>query len=219
VSIEENLTVIRSRIQVACDLVGRDPASVTLIAASKNQPLQKLEEAYSLGLRDFGESRLQEAEAKVEAMPGDITWHFIGTLQSNKAKKIAGLFSVIHTLEKESQLREIDKSGRQIDVLQEVNIADEPQKSGNTVNILDDFRKQVLNYSTVRYRGLMTIGPAVSDPEMMRPFFRLMKRINDEAGGDWLSMGMSDDFDVAVQEGSTHIRVGTALFGERERNT
>ncbi len=192
---------------------------MTLIAASKNQPLQKLEEAYSLGLRDFGESRLQEAEAKVEAMPGDITWHFIGTLQSNKAKKIAGLFSVIHTLEKESQLREIDKSGRQIDVLQEVNIADEPQKSGNTVNILDDFRKQVLNYSTVRYRGLMTIGPAVSDPEMMRPFFRLMKRINDEAGGDWLSMGMSDDFDVAVQEGSTHIRVGTALFGERERNT
>ncbi len=201
----------------ACESAGRQTESVTLISVSKNQPLEKLWEAYELGLRDFGESRLQEAESKILAMPKDVQWHFIGNLQSNKAKRIATLFSVIHTLDKEAQLKEIAKANRPVDVLLEVNIADEPQKSGNPVNLLDAFRSQVLNCELTRFRGLMTIGPAVEDPELMRPYFRLMKQINDRAGGEWLSMGMSGDFEVAIQEGSTHIRVGTALFGERDK--
>jgi uncharacterized pyridoxal phosphate-containing UPF0001 family protein len=129
---------------------------------------------------------------------------------------VASLFSVIHTIEKESQLREIAKADRAIDALLEVNIADEPQKSGIPVNELDALASKVLNCPLTRLRGLMTIGPAFDDPEMMRPYFRLMKKINDDVGGKWLSMGMSGDFEVAIQEGSTHIRVGTALFGERQ---
>ena len=214
-SISENLKSIQDRVVRSANNVDRDPASVTIIAASKNQPLSKLIEAYELGIRHFGESRLQEAEPKIAAMPDDITWHFIGTLQSNKAKKIANLFSVIHTLDKESQLKEIGKATGQVDVLLEVNIANEPQKSGIPVNVLDALRHQVLNYSKVHFRGLMTIGPIVEEPEMMREYYRLMKKLNDDAGGEWLSMGMSGDFEVAIQEGSTHIRIGTALFGER----
>jgi len=214
-SIEANLTSLQDRINRACEQAGRNPRDVTLIAASKNQPVENLLKAYELGVRDFGESRLQEAETKIARMSDDVNWHFIGTLQSNKAKKIAGLFDVIHTLDKESQLRELSKNGCEIDAFIEVNIANEPQKSGIPVNMLDAFVSQVLNYPLTRFRGLMTIGPAVEDPELMRPYFRLMKKINDDVGGEWLSMGMSGDFEVAIQEGSTHIRVGTALFGER----
>ncbi len=211
-----NLRTIRDRIAKACDLAGRDPASVTLVAASKGHPAHKIQEAYDIGLRVFGESRLQEAIPKIEILPRDIEWHFIGALQSNKAKKAAGYFHVIHTLETTGQLRELAKSGRTIDALIEVNIAEEPQKSGIPVNLLDAYHKQVLNCSAVQFRGLMTIGPDNCDPEQMRSYFRKLAKIGSELGGNWLSMGMSDDFEVAIQEGSTHIRIGTALFGQRD---
>lgn len=213
--IASRLNRIRGQIEIAARSVGREPEDVTLIAVSKTVGIEAIREAYDAGQRHFGESRLQEAMPKTEALPDDIVWHFVGTLQSNKAKRAAQLFDVIHTLESESQLREIAKAGRDIDGLIEVNIADEPQKSGISVKNLEAFANSGLQYPSVHLRGLMTIGPPLLDPEAMRPFFRELRKLGDGIGGQWLSMGMSDDFDVAIQEGATHVRVGTAIFGSR----
>ena len=198
--------------------MGRDPASVTLIAVTKTVDAGAIRDAYDLGLRHFGENRLQEALQKRDALPTDVVWHFIGKLQSNKARKVAECFAAIHTLESASQLRELNKTQAQIDCLIEVNIADEPQKSGIPAKMLDVFVKSVAEYKGVRFRGLMTVGPAMQNAELMRPYFKRMRELRLSVGGEWLSMGMSNDFDVAIQEGATHVRVGTALFGERTRN-
>jgi PLP dependent protein len=214
-NLKQNLGEIDKRVHRACDAVGRDPAGVTLIAVTKTVGLDAIREAYDLGVRDFGESRIQEAAPKIEVLPGDITWHFIGNLQSNKAKRAGQLFDVIHTFTSEGQLREMAKSGRTVSGLIEVNIAEEAQKGGISIKQLDDFETVVLNYPHVLLRGLMTVGPATEDPEAMRPYFRKLRELNVAAGLEWLSCGMSGDFDVATQEGATHIRVGTALFGAR----
>jgi pyridoxal phosphate enzyme (YggS family) len=182
---------------------------------TKSVPVDQIQAAYDLGLRHFGESKLQEAIPKIEALPRDIVWHFIGKLQSNKAKKVAQLFSVIHALDSENQLREIEKGRQNVEGLIEVNIADEPQKSGISTESLDEYVKAVLQCHHVRFRGLMTIGPNLHDPEHMRPYFIRLRKLGEQVGAEWLSMGMSADFDVAIQEGATHIRVGSALFGER----
>lgn len=201
--------------EAACESVGRDPASVTLIAVSKTHPADAIREAYDHGLRHFGESRLQELEPKAAALPADITWHFIGHLQSNKAKRVAAQASAIHTLFNAGQLREIEKAGHPIDGLIEVNIAEEPQKSGLLLSGIDDFTRTLLDCKQILFRGLMTIGPALDEMEQMRPYFCRMREVNERIGGQWLSMGMSHDFEVAIQEGSTHVRIGTALFGAR----
>lgn len=171
--------------------------------------------AYDAGHRHFGESRLQEAQPKIEALPADIIWHFIGTLQSNKAKKIAQLFPYIHTISSESQLREIAKAESSVQGFIEVNIANEAQKAGISTDELDVFAQTVLSYSQVHLTGLMTIGPSVSDPELSRPYFRELRNHAHRLGVEKISMGMSQDFDVAIQEGATHIRVGSAIFGSR----
>jgi len=211
----DRLREIQARMCQAAESVGRDPASVTLIAVSKTRSIPELQAAYDLGLRHFGESKVQEAIPKVEALPKDITWHFIGHLQSNKAKKCAEYFSVIHSLSSEGQLREIEKGARTVDGLIEINIAEESQKSGILPNDLDQFALSALQYKRTRIRGLMTIGPQVDNPEDMRPWFRTLANLSANVGTGWKSMGMSSDFEVAIQEGASHIRVGTALFGER----
>jgi hypothetical protein len=188
---------------------------VQIVAVTKTVPTEVVQEAYSLGLRHFGESRLQEALPKIEAMPDDVVWHFVGRLQSNKAKRAAQHFHVVHTLESLDQLREIAKAGRQIDGLVEVNLGEEPQKAGLAPKDLDKFISEVANCKEVRFRGLMAIGPLASVPELSRPDFRALASLGKEVGAEWLSMGMSGDFDVAIQEGATHVRIGTALFGER----
>lgn len=213
--IASRLDRIRERIEIAARSVGRDPSEVTLIAVSKTVDVEAIQSAYDVGQRHFGESRLQEALPKIEALPTDIVWHFIGKLQSNKAKRAAMSFAVIHTLESDSQLRELAKAGREVDGLIEVNIADEPQKSGISAKNLEAFANSGLQYPSVHLRGLMTIGPPLQDPEAMRPFFRELRMLGERIGGQWLSMGMSDDFEVAIQEGATHVRVGTAIFGSR----
>ena len=214
-SIAERLAGIRRRIQEACASAERSPSEVTLIAISKNHPLEALLEAYESGQRHFGESRLQEALPKIEAMPRDVTWHFIGKLQSNKVRRVCEVFHVLHTLESESQLQELAKVERQLDTLVEVNLGEEPQKSGILPENLDVFHKLLLNLPASRFCGLMTIGPIEDDAEKSRGLFRELSRLNREIDGKWLSMGMSDDFEVAIQEGSTHVRVGTAIFGSR----
>lgn len=209
------LKAVRERIDRACEQVDRDPAEVTLIAVSKTHPVEAIQALYDEGVRNFGENRLQEAGPKIEALPGDIVWHFIGHLQSNKAKRIAQLFNVVQTLCQPRQLDELVKAERSVDGLIEINIANEAQKSGLSTEDLDGYLLQVLNCPYVQFQGLMTVGPAVSDPEQMRPFFGNLRKMNERIGGKWLSMGMSGDMEVAIQEGSTHIRVGTALFGRR----
>jgi len=206
---------IQGRIRAAAESVDRDPATVTLVAVSKTQPVEAIRALYELGVRDFGESRLQEALPKIEALPSDIRWHFIGSLQSNKAKQVAGIFSAIHTVCNERQLSEIEKGGKLVPAFVEINIADEPQKAGIGVGALDGFIAKALNYEYTQICGLMTIGPAGLEPEEMRGCFRELSRHNQRIGGKWLSMGMSGDFEVGIQEGATHVRVGTALFGVR----
>lgn len=213
--IADNLSRIEERIHLACERAGRNREEITLIAVSKTVPTDLIRIAYDLGVRDFGESRVQEAIPRFEALPKDIRWHFVGKLQSNKIKKIAPLGWVVHTLESQSQLTEIQKLEEPVQALIEVNIGEEPQKSGLLPEELPVFFESVLHCSNVHFLGLMAIGPQVDDPELMRPYFRKLKTLNDQLGGNWLSMGMSGDFEVAIQEGSTHIRVGTALFGVR----
>ncbi|MBS1719502.1 MAG: YggS family pyridoxal phosphate-dependent enzyme [Armatimonadetes bacterium] len=213
-SLETRLQGVRDRLSRACDAAGRDPASVTLIAVSKTFPLDLLKEAYDLGVRDFGESRWQEAKPKIEAMPDDVTWHFIGHLQSNKAKAIGTAFDWVHTVSTESALKELSKVPGGVDAFIEVNSGEESQKSGIFPNFLDDFAKIALQYPLVRLLGLMHIGPAL-EPEAARKFHRLVNERRKSLGLQFLSAGMSHDMEVAIQEGSTHIRIGSAIFGER----
>jgi pyridoxal phosphate enzyme (YggS family) len=210
-----NLREIQDRITRSCEGVGRDPASVTLVAVSKLQPVEAIQGLYDLGVRDFGESRLQEAVGKMEALPSDIRWHFIGHLQSNKARQVGASFDWIHTVCTEAQLREFEKGSRRVRAMIEINIANEPQKSGISQDALDGFITKALNYKYTQICGLMTIGPAGLEAEEMRGYFREVRGLNEKIGGTCLSMGMSGNFDVAIQEGATHIRVGTALFGAR----
>jgi len=213
--LEQRYRQVLAEIARACSISGRDIGSVTLVAVSKTYSVENIQCLYDLGHRDFGESRLQEAEPKITALPKDINWHMIGNLQSNKAKRVAQLFEVIHTLSTDGQLREIEKSEKLIDGFIEVNIGEEPQKSGLYTKSLDEYHQHALNSKQVNFLGLMTIGPLVESPELMRPHFRRLKTLNEELGGTCLSMGMSGDFSVAIQEGATHVRVGSAIFGSR----
>ena len=215
VTTKARFRAVRDEIERNCSLISRDPASVTLIAVSKTQSVDNVRKLYDLGHREFGESRLQELEPKAEALPNDIVWHFIGKLQSNKIRRAASICSVIHTIESESQIKEFSKLSKQISVLIEVNIAIEEQKSGIFPKSLDVFHQSVIQSNLAEFRGLMTIGPIVREAEDSRPYFADLRRLNEKIGGDWLSMGMSGNFGVAIQEGATHIRVGTSLFGER----
>jgi len=212
-NIAENLGKIRELIARSEIQSGRVPGSVSLIAVSKGVTAEKIMEAYENGQRDFGESRLQEAQPKIETLPKDICWHFIGELQSNKVKPVANLFTVIHSLDRNSQLSPLQKIDSPIDALIEVNIGKEQQKSGILPDALDEFIESVLKCKHVRLRGLMTIGPVHQNPESARPYFQQLKKLADRFGPEaWLSMGMSSDFEVAIQEGSTHVRVGSAIF-------
>jgi len=216
VSIRANLEAVRSRIETSCRSVGRDPEEVTLIAVSKNQSVHAIQEAYELGCRNFGESRLQEAVPKIAALPNDVIWHFIGVLQTNKAKRIASLFPFVHTFCKESQLSEADKAENPIEGFIEVNIADEEQKSGVHPRMLDGYHAKLIQSRHVHFRGLMSIGPADVGPDVIRSYFKELKALADKLESSSISMGMSNDFDVAIQEGASHIRIGTAIFGSRQ---
>lgn len=185
------------------------------MAVSKTFGLEAISAAYHAGQRHFGESRLQEAIPKIAALPADIVWHFIGPLQSNKAKKVAALFDVVHSFDRESQLHESVKGRLNLSGLIEVNIGSEAQKAGlpPDAKALIAFRDRMLAAGII-FEGLMTIGPEVG-PEAMRPYFRRLFSLNEELGGKWLSMGMSGDFETAIEEGATHVRIGSAIFGSR----
>jgi pyridoxal phosphate enzyme (YggS family) len=207
----EGLIRVRERIALACARAGRDPASVTLVAVSKTQPVERLREAFEAGQRVFGENYAQELRAKADALPG-AEWHFIGALQTNKARIVVGRAALIHTCDRLSLARELAKRAASQRVLLEVNIGREPQKSGALPQDVPALLDAVRALPTLRCEGLMCIPPAAGDP---RPHFRALRELAGKLGLRELSMGMSADYETAIEEGATIVRVGTAIFGAR----
>jgi hypothetical protein len=227
-SIQDNLRTIRKKIDTAAGGCGRNPEDITLVGVSKKMPVEKLRQAIDAGLTDLGENYIQEAVDKIDAIGRPaVCWHFIGHLQSNKARFAVQYFDLIHTVDKIKLAKEIDKQAQKIDkrqkVLVQVNIAEEETKSGADAREVVELAKAVTQFENLELQGLMCMPPFFDDPEDARPYFRHLVKIkeqivaagvNDEAMCH-LSMGMSHDFAVAIQEGATLVRVGTAIFGSR----
>ena len=217
-----NLAAVRARIAQACGRAGRDPASVKLVAVSKVQPVEAIREALEAGQRAFGENYAQELREKADAI-GDaavIEWHFLGALQTNKVKMVVGKVALVHTCDRPSLAQELNKRAAALGTVQrvlvEVNLAEEPQKGGIAPRELGRFVDAIRSLPSLRGEGLMCIPPAEDDP---RKHFRRLRELRDELGGaaalPELSMGMSADYEAAIEEGATIVRVGTAIFGER----
>lgn len=217
--IAERLSVIRDRIERACAAVQRDPASVTLIAVSKTFPATDVAEAWRAGQRDFGENRVQEGVEKARLLANqgiEPTWHLIGHLQRNKVRAALGAFAILQAVDSERLLEAIEAAAAApVRVLIEVNVAGEATKFGVAPADLDTLLRSAATLERVRVEGLMTVAPRVPDPADARPVFRQLRELADRHGLATLSMGMSEDFEAAIAEGSTHVRIGRAIFGER----
>ena len=215
VSIRDDLLAVERRIADACARAGRQRDEVTLVAVSKTKPAAMIEEAIAAGVTEVGENRVQEARDKKPLVHGSARWHLIGHLQSNKAKDAVRLFDVIQTIDSvelaEKVARAAASAGKVQEVLIEVNIGDEPQKSGALPADVERLARSVGSIDALRLRGLMAIPPA----EDARRWFRELRALRDAAGLPELSMGMTEDFETAIEEGATIIRVGRAIFGER----
>lgn len=222
-SIADNLTHVRHRMEAAARQARRDHARITLVAVSKAMPGAFIREAFTAGQRDFGESYVQELKAKADLLTDlALTWHFIGHLQRNKAGHAAAVATTIHSLDSFPLAEALhQRATRPIDVFIEVNLGNEASKSGVATNALLPLARHVIALDRLRLRGLMGIPPFAADPEQSRPHFRRLRLLHDELqqklGRELpdLSMGMSHDFEVAIAEGATIVRVGTAIFGER----
>jgi pyridoxal phosphate enzyme (YggS family) len=228
-ALTDNLAAIKKRIETACRLCGRSPDQVALIAVSKTVSEHRVREAVAAGLYNFGENYIQEARTKIPQVPGQsLTWHFIGHLQTNKVKYAVKLFDLIHTVDSLKLAREIDRQAAKIgkcqSILIQVNVAREESKWGISPSEADALVRGVAPLEHIVLKGLMTMPPFFHQPEKVRPFFRALARLKDRIDqlhvpgvkmGE-LSMGMSGDFEAAIQEGATLIRVGTAIFGERD---
>ncbi len=226
--IRENIAFVEKEIMEACRRAGRDREQVSLIAVSKTKPVSMLEEAYAAGIRDFGENRVQELMEKVPVLPEDIRWHMIGHLQRNKVKYIVGKVWMIHSVDSLELAEEISREAvkRQVTVriLLEVNVAEEESKFGVTVKEAFGLAETAAKLPGIQVEGLMTIAPYVEDPEENRIYFKRLKELSvdiydkniDNVNMNVLSMGMTGDYSVAVEEGATYVRVGTGIFGERK---
>ncbi len=221
-----NLAAVRGRIEAAAAGAGRDPASVTLVGVSKTVPPARILEAIEAGLGDLGENRVQEAREKAPLLPDRVRWHLVGHLQSNKAVHAARLFDVVHSVDSVDILRRLDQAaereGRRIEALVQVDLAGEATKFGVPESGLDAVLEAAAGCRQVAVRGLMILPPYDPDPQKSRPHFRRLRDLLEAARGrhpgldlEQLSMGMSEDFEVAIEEGATMVRVGRALFGER----
>jgi pyridoxal phosphate enzyme (YggS family) len=236
-----NLESVQGRIAAAAQRVGRDPADITLVAVTKTQPIDAIQAVYELGLRNFGENRVGEAQSKIDHLPPDCTWHMIGHIQSRKAKDVLSLFQVIHSVDTVKLARRLDRLQRSesptaaqpLPVLLECNVSGEASKYGfaadsSSVSLADDEGTldalladvaEITALPELRVQGLMTMAPIVPDPEDARPVFVRLRQLRDHLAAafpqvDWhhLSMGMTDDFEVAIEEGATLVRLGRALF-------
>lgn len=217
--LQGRLAAIEERLAKVCARTGRGRESITLLAVSKVFPASAIEEAYGLGLREFGENYVQEFEGKfadVKDLPG-ARFHFIGHLQSNKARRAAQLFSTIQTVDSEKLARRLNEAGTPLDVYLEVKLSEEESKAGCPPEELEALVAAVRAMPHLTLRGLMTMPPWSDVAELSRPYFRRLAALAGEHGVAGLSMGMSHDFEVAIEEGATLIRVGTALFGKRRK--
>lgn len=225
--LKDALIEVENNILDACERSGRNPEEVTLIAVSKTKPVEMLQEVYNEGIRDFGENYVQELADKIEIMPKDIRWHMIGHLQRNKVKYLVGKVACIHSVDSLRLAEVINersiKLGVVTKIMAEVNIAGEESKFGFTRDEVFDFAEKISTMEGVKLVGLMTSAPYVNDPEENRQYFREMKSLSVDINEKninninitELSMGMTNDYIVAVEEGATHVRVGTAIFGAR----
>ena len=226
----ENYRAIEEKVEKACLRAGRKREDVTLIAVSKTKPVSMIHELLPLGVRDFGENKVQELTEKEELLPKDIRWHMIGHLQRNKVKYVVGKACMIHSVDSLRLAEEISKEAlkKQISVpiLVEVNVAGEESKFGVSVQEAPFLVEQICRLPGIEVKGLMTIAPYVEDPEENRIVFRNLRKLSVDIGEknfdnvtmDILSMGMTGDYEVAIEEGATHVRVGTGIFGERNYN-
>jgi PLP dependent protein len=226
-SVSENLKRVQGRIAAAAQRAGRDPSSVRLVTVTKTVALDGIRQAVVAGAAILGENRVQEAKEKIEALGAVASWHLIGHLQTNKAKYAVKLFDLIHSVDTIALAKELDrqagKIGKKQDVLIEVNIAGEASKAGMAVREAPALAREVARLQNLSVQGLMTMPPFSEDPEASRPYFQVLRELAETITKEnipglslrELSMGMSGDFEVAIEEGATLVRVGTAIFGER----
>jgi len=218
VTIRENVAAVEERIALACARSGRTRGEVTLVAVSKTFPASFIDEAIDAGITEVGENRVQEAREKKPLVRGAARWHLIGHLQTNKARDAVRLFDVIQAVDSldlaEKLARAAEAHGKRQDVMLQVNIGDEPQKSGIERAEVDAVARQAAALASLRVIGLMALPP-IGTPEESRPYFRELRSMRDALGLEHLSMGMSKDFEAAIEEGSTIVRVGRAIFGSR----
>ena len=229
-SVCENYRAVEEKVANACKRAGRSREDVTLIAVSKTKPVSMIEELLPLGARDFGENKVQELTAKEEVLPKDIRWHMIGHLQRNKVKYVIDKACMIHSVDSLRLAQEISKEAVKhalvMPVLIEVNVAGEESKFGVSVEEAPSLVEEVSKLPGIQVNGLMTIAPYVEDPEENRYVFRNLRKLSvdireknfDNVTMNVLSMGMTGDYEVAIEEGATHVRVGTGIFGERNYN-
>ena len=226
-SVRENLEHVREQLAEACTRVGRKPEEVRLVAVAKTKPAEVVREAFAAGQKIIGESYVQEFVDKVEMITEPVEWHFVGGLQTNKVKYLRGKVALIHSVDRLHLAEEIDrqwgKIGESADILIQLNLGQEITKSGTSEEELETLVREIVKLPNVRIRGLMTLPPYFDDPEEVRPFFRHLRELARHIDGlaipgvemRELSMGMTHDFEVAIEEGATLIRVGTAIFGMR----
>lgn len=226
--IKENLEYVENRISEACKRAGRDRSEVTLIAVSKTKPVSDIREAMACGITVFGENKVQEMRDKHNEITEPLSWHMIGHLQANKVKYLPGVACMIHSVDNKKLADEIEKQASKhdivMDVLVEVNMAHEDTKFGLSPDEAIDFVKEISTLPHLNIRGFMTIAPYTEDPESNRVYFRGLRELKDKVNElnipgvkmDTLSMGMTGDYEVAIEEGATFVRVGTGIFGERD---
>jgi pyridoxal phosphate enzyme (YggS family) len=223
-SVKENLLKVRERIERAAQKAGRDPKEIKLVAVSKTVELDRIKEAIEAGVSILGENYVQEAQEKIEALGKSVSWHFIGHLQSNKAKYAVRLFDVIHSIDSIPLAEELNRRAEQPDrvirVMIEVNLSKEATKFGTDEERVLNLARRIQNLDHLSLEGLMTMPPYFDSPEMSRPYYVALRELKDRMVKEGiplkeLSMGMSNDFEIAVEEGATYVRVGTAIFGPR----
>jgi len=220
-----NLASIHAKIRAACAKAGRAESEVTLIAVTKTFSADRVREAFDAGQRDVGENRLQEAESKIPLLPAALRWHYIGQLQRNKVRKVLPMFTMIHSIDSLRLAQYTNEVARELglfpQVFLQVNHAEEESKAGFTVEELRSSWEALMLLDRLEIVGLMSVPPPVEDPEKSRPWFAALRELRDQLSQETqtplpcLSMGMSGDYTVAIEEGATHIRVGSAVFGRR----
>jgi pyridoxal phosphate enzyme (YggS family) len=220
--IAENVCVIKERIKQACNRVGRSPEDVKIVCVTKYADIEQIKQAITSGIQDIGESRVAQAKNRFRVIGSNVRWHMIGHLQTNKAKEAIEIFDYIHSIDNIRIVRELQKylerAGKNIKAFVQVNVSGESTKSGINVKDTEDFISQCLNFRNINIIGLMTIAPYSENPEYSREYFRMLKQIRDgvrqnvSKSIEELSMGMTQDFEVAIEEGATMIRIGSGIF-------